>query len=258
MDEIPTSAGHWYAADGSPAYSVKAKSGQDRPTTLADARKLNLYPSVTTILKMEAKPNLERWKIEQACLSCITLPRKPSETHDEFMTRALEDSKAQAIAAAERGRYLHGLCEKHLQGETYSAINDDAAIIRGVMQWLEVNFSGAQWYAERSFTHTDLGYGGKIDLYGQLPDGQYIVVDYKFKDFKTAGKRMAYDEHITQLAAYANGLKLPSALCVNLFVSSTTPGQIVPHQWKSEERDIAWEAFQCLLRLFQLRKGYKP
>jgi hypothetical protein len=56
---------HWYRQDGGPQYTVKAKDGSDRPTTLRDARKLNLVPSVTTILKIAAKPGLEAWKQEQ-------------------------------------------------------------------------------------------------------------------------------------------------------------------------------------------------
>ena len=36
---------HWYRAeDGAPQYTVKAKNGSDRPTTLGDARKMNLVP----------------------------------------------------------------------------------------------------------------------------------------------------------------------------------------------------------------------
>ena len=43
---------HWYRGDnGQPQYTVKAKDGSDRPTTLRDARKLNLVPSVTTVMK---------------------------------------------------------------------------------------------------------------------------------------------------------------------------------------------------------------
>ena len=59
---------HWYDRNGTPAYSVIAKNGVPRPTTLRDARKLNLVPSVTTILNVAAKPALEAWKLNQICL----------------------------------------------------------------------------------------------------------------------------------------------------------------------------------------------
>ena len=35
---------HWYKQDGGPQYTVKAKDGSDRPTTLRDARKMDLVP----------------------------------------------------------------------------------------------------------------------------------------------------------------------------------------------------------------------
>ena len=51
---------HWYKQDGSPCYEVPyadPKKGM-RSTTIRDARKLNLVPSVTTILQVMDKPGL--------------------------------------------------------------------------------------------------------------------------------------------------------------------------------------------------------
>ena len=77
-----------------------------RKTTLADARKLGLVPSVTTILKVLAAPALESWKIEQACLALLTSPRQADERDDAFVKRILQTDRVQdqeAAAAAERG-----------------------------------------------------------------------------------------------------------------------------------------------------------
>ncbi len=52
---------HWYDRDGKAVFEVpKAKGGGTRPTTIADARKLNLYPSVTTVLSVLAKSRKAR------------------------------------------------------------------------------------------------------------------------------------------------------------------------------------------------------
>ena len=85
---------HWYGKDGSPQYTVKAKDGSDRPTTLRDARKLDLVPSVTTILKVAAKPGLEAWKLEQMLLSALTLPRTQNEPEKDFIARIVEIGRA--------------------------------------------------------------------------------------------------------------------------------------------------------------------
>jgi hypothetical protein len=41
---------HWYRRDGEPLHSVPSAKGEPRPTTLRDARKLGLLPSVTNVL----------------------------------------------------------------------------------------------------------------------------------------------------------------------------------------------------------------
>ena len=60
---------HWYdSATGEPRHEIpKAKGDGMRKPTIADARKLKLLPSVTSILKVIDKPALTTWKIEQAC-----------------------------------------------------------------------------------------------------------------------------------------------------------------------------------------------
>jgi hypothetical protein len=50
-----------------------------RPTTLRDARKLGLLPSVTNVLGVINKPELVEWKMTQAVLAALTLPRRDGE-----------------------------------------------------------------------------------------------------------------------------------------------------------------------------------
>ena len=52
---------HWYRRDGEPLHSVPSVKGDPRPTTLRDARKLGLLPSVTNVLGVIAKPELTAW-----------------------------------------------------------------------------------------------------------------------------------------------------------------------------------------------------
>ena len=77
MKIIPERASHWYFQDGRPCHQVQAKSGNGlRDATLRDARTLGLYPSVTSILNIIAKPQLEAWKQEQGIIAALTLPRQ--------------------------------------------------------------------------------------------------------------------------------------------------------------------------------------
>ncbi len=69
---------HWYQRDGEPLHSVLSAKGEPRPTTVRDARKLGLLPSVTNVLGVINKPELVEWKMTQAVLAALTLPRRMS------------------------------------------------------------------------------------------------------------------------------------------------------------------------------------
>ena len=60
VKEKTSESGHWYTKDGTPAYTTMGKTGE-RNTTLRDARKLGLLPSVTTIIGQLSKTGLNTW-----------------------------------------------------------------------------------------------------------------------------------------------------------------------------------------------------
>src|SRR5512139_409426 len=109
-------AGHWYNAEGQPCYTLKGKNGKERNTTLRDARALHLVPSVTTILKEANKPALATWIQKQVLMAALTLTRNPDESDEAFIARIMEDSKQQAIKAAERGTQIHAWIQQGFEG----------------------------------------------------------------------------------------------------------------------------------------------
>ena len=84
---------HWYDQKGLPAYTIVGKNGKERNVNLRDARELNLVPSVTTILGVAAKPQLENWKITESIRCAIELTPFSNETLDQFIQRAKRESK---------------------------------------------------------------------------------------------------------------------------------------------------------------------
>src|SRR5262252_4924511 len=102
----PESA-HWYRRDGEPLHSVLSSKGELRPTTLRDARKLGLLPSVTNVLGVIHKPELVEWKVTQAVLAALTLPRGQGEELGVFAKRVVEDAQSQVRGAAEFGKAFH-------------------------------------------------------------------------------------------------------------------------------------------------------
>jgi hypothetical protein len=85
---------HWYNQDGQPAYEVENKSkGGMRPTTLRDAKQLNLVPSVTTVMDIMDKPGLNVWLQDRVLESALTMTRIFGEPDKAFIARIKQDSK---------------------------------------------------------------------------------------------------------------------------------------------------------------------
>jgi len=242
---------HWYTRTGDPAYTVKNKDGHQRPTTLRDARKLGLVPSVTTIIKCAASPGLEAWKLQQMMLAALTLPRAPEETEESFISRIQADSKEQAKMAAERGSEVHAALESFF--ETRHVTSKFSPAVLGTETEIVKVFGDVTWSAEKSFAVK--GFGGKVDLHSK--DGRGVVIDFKTKEFtsETLDKAQGFDEHLMQLAAYRVGLEIPQARCANVFVSVTEPGLVVVKEWDQEDLDRGWKMFSSLLEFWYAKSG---
>jgi len=247
---------HWYGQDGSPQYTVEAKDGSQRPTTLRDARKFNLVPSVTTILKVAAKPGLEAWKLEQMLLSALTLPRLPDEPEKSFIARIAADSKETGKQAAEQGTRIHESIERWMKGERDVEFQRSASAFDKHIHEYFGSHPCQDWLMERSFAHQ--GFGGKVDMYCEpnelAPTG--IVLDIKSKEFGVDDKVDAYDEHGMQLAAYRVGLGLPAARCANVFVSRNHPGLIRIVEWAQPDLERQFQMFNHLLAFWKLKNKF--
>ena len=248
---------HWYRLeDGAPQYTVKAKDGSDRPTTLSDARKMDLVPSVTTILKMWPKPGLEAWKNEQLLLAALTLPKRPDESEKDYIARIVYDSKETGKTAAEHGTRIHESIEKWYGGDKKV---DHPQIASAFEELVFLHFGcdpHEPWDTERSFANSF--FGGKVDLCcsssPSAPKG--IVLDTKTKEFDEDTKIEKYDEQLMQLAAYRNGLGMPEARCANVFVSRNHPGLVRVVEWTQEELEKGWKMFSLLVQLWRLKNNF--
>jgi hypothetical protein len=244
-------SGHYYWPDGRTAYTVIGKNGKERPTTVRDAKQLGLLPSVTTILRQAAAPGLEFWKQKQVLYAALTLPRKPDEPEEEYLARVMQDSQEQARKAAEKGTAIHAAIQGHYEGQSVSA--EMWPYVKGAKEALEKEFGEQNWVCEKSFAHFD-GYGGKCDLWGP-----HLIGDIKTKEFDSVDeKKLAWDDHAIQLAAYCTGLYAgvapnPLASHFNLFVSTTVPGLCHIHIWSEEEIQRGWKMFRSLLSYWQAK-----
>jgi hypothetical protein len=245
--------GHWYTKDGSPAYTINSKTGE-RATTLRDARKLGLLPSVTTIIGVLSKgAGLDAWKQQQVLLSALTLPKLPDEPEADWLARVIKDSKETGRKAADRGNDIHAVIESFYD----NVLADWPPYVRKVEQTINEYFGNQLWTSERSFAHPD-GFGGKVDLSSRMDrvsgwDG--AIVDFKTKE-TSLDKVDIYFEHTLQLAAYRRGLEMPHARCAIVFVNGTT-NEVKLVEIEEEELQKGWECYWHLLQVYQLKNNLK-
>lgn len=245
---IATEAGHWYAQDGTPRYTIVGKNGKERATTIRDARKEGYVPSVTTILQVLAKPGLTKWMQTQVLHASLTLPRRDGESEDAFAERVIADSEEQSRKAREAGTAVHTAIERSIRGEDFGYQNHVDRV------WISCRDRGIdldRGDAEKSFAHP-LGFGGKVDWHNDS-----TVVDFKTKDRIEDGKRLAWDEHAMQLAAYALGLGITAPRCLNVFVG-VSDGRVSIHEWSAAEIRHGEQMFRLCLELWKLKNNWMP
>ena len=231
-------SGHWYQKDGTPAYTIIGKNGKERPTTLRDAKKLGLLPSVTSIIRCAAAPGLENWKAQQVLMAALTTDRKPEETEQEYIDRIIKDANEQSMKARERGTQIHSWVQGGFEGEL---LNDEAVkYYESAKAALDFAcYESPNWICEQPFA--DERYGGKVDLH--TPEG-YIV------DIKTTEKDLSniktWEEHSMQLASYSMGVLGCLGACAILYINILTAESKVI--WLTEDEiDKGWKMFSALL-----------
>ncbi len=245
--------GHWYKQDGSPMHEVESLAGTMRPTTLRDARKYKLVPSVMSILSIIDKPGLTKWQIEQGIMAALTLGREDGEPDGLFLSRVYEDSRRQVINAGIIGDKVHDACEKHLSGKMIpTEFLPHALAVKDILD--EYFPLITDWVTEKSFAHP-FGFGGRVDLHSPSTG---VIVDFKGKDFCPGeSKKLDWEQHY-QLGGYQLGLQLPLNWGMNIFFSRTHPGHAVGKVWRLEEMQYGQDVFLATFNLWKVLKKFDP
>jgi len=232
---------------------VTGANGNQRDTTLRDARKLNLFPSVTGILDLIAKPALTNWLIDQNILAALTIPRVDGESDEKLCRRIKHDGREEGKAAAQVGTDIHDAIEAIWKGnrtQRYADIAGEA--VEAIIEYTQDDV----WNTETSVVGD--GYGGKVDLHNE-----HYCIDYKTKNITDEvweksltdkPPKLAYDEHCMQLSAYDKALGGWGRKLVNVFVDRTIPGRVIIHEWDVN----MYDRFELLVKFWQLSKGYSP
>jgi len=248
-------SGHFYdAKTGEPVYQVPnlSKPGEMRPTTLRDARSTErpLVASVTTILSILEKPQLIKWKIKQAIMASLTMPRNNMD-EESWLDAIITDANQQSYDAMSLGTQVHAAIQSAYERKDYPL--EFREYVTSTMVAVSDKFPYKTWICEKSFSHP-LGYGGKVDNFAE--DGT-VVIDFKTTSLN--GKKLekaGYDEHVIQLAAYRLGLGLENATLSNVYISTSVKGEVFVKVWTEEEARLATQQWLAILNLWKLLKNF--
>lgn len=249
-------AAHWYQRDGQPLHTVLSGKGEPRPTTLRDARKLDLLPSVTNILGVIAKPELTAWLQEQAVMAALTLPRIAGETEDAFAKRVVEDSLTTRDGAADFGTAFHHGAEHIAKTLEVDPADLLSAWLNRYRDWWQENVNACRWTEQRVVSN-QFGYAGTADLLIEHKVHGLCLVDLKTMKINPKYKMKPYSTWAYQLAAYRKALGV-EARCINLIMNSVVPETPIEHVWGEAEMDAGLRAFLAARELWVIEKDYDP
>ena len=252
-------SGHWYTSDGQSAHVIVGANGKERNTTVADARKLKLLPSVTSVLGILEKPNLTAWKIEQAILSSLTLPRQQDEDLTEYAKRCVADSKESTTKAAQHGTDMHVEMENILLGKPTSKEPFLQPYIETFRNWAKENVEDTYW-CEKALVGR--GYAGRCDAMVKLKGIGDAVIDLKNRKYNSRYEPFYLESDCPQLSCYRHAIEDevvggPLA-CVSVVLPSNDPSKILTKQWDEEDLVESFKAFQHLLKIWAWLKNYVP
>lgn len=263
--------GHWYDKEANPRH-YEGKNGGD--TTLREARKLDLYPSVTTVGSITHKDALVKWLQKEACIATVEFLKKGfdealqagfeiediewGEVDDRWCYARIAEARAKVTAKADLGTEIHDILEKYMQ-DPFTVDPKYRKLCYAIEECIKehTGLSLYDFIPEKTFCNSEVGYGGTCDLHSKPALPQWII-DYKTKDEVTE-KTRGYEGQAEQLAAYSRGLRRENARMANIFIPREIPedGEVYVKFYEHKDAN-AWNRFyhQCLL--WQVTKKYGP
>ena len=239
---------HFYTKDGKPCHFQE----NGKATTLREARKQDLCPSVTDILGIMDKPGLNRYFQNQLLDAAWGENTYKDVDEMDWKENVRIDARRHSESARDAGIKVHDALEKAYLGKEIP--DDQLSTVVAVEAALKGVYGISSGTPEQTFaTET---YGGTIDL---VAEG--VIIDYKRKadgwENKKDGtpKKMWYlESHAAQLAAYRSGLKLFESKCANVFIGPND--EVYIHEWSEEDLARGLTIFNNCLALWKSIKGF--
>ncbi len=246
---------HWYNKAGEAVFEVPKVKGGMRKTTIADARKMGLYPSVTTVLGILDKPQLGDWKLEQMALAAFNSPANGSEPFEVYHQHLLTKAFEQVSDAADLGTAIHAALEAHFKGQPIEAGMD--TYVEPVARLIDREGIAFTEH-ELRLVNAQIGYAGTTDAVISKA-GQTGILDFKSRKTKPGIACTPWETEPLQIAAYgvAKFGHVPE-IGANVYISTTEKGRVEICWHSYEDLVEAWKTFQSCVQIWQYLKSYRP
>ena len=274
---------HWYTKNGQAMHKVPGKTVAERDTTITDARKMGLLPSVSGVTKVWANPGLDRWK-QNATIDATLNHCRDDWTGDWAKFKACEEdgfygevrAKADAgmNAASNLGVKIHAAIEASLTDSPLD-LSEMVELSDGKMVELyelvdpaldkisELMLTPVE--SEKIITCLPHGYAGQMDM-AFTQNEVAGVLDFKSTKTKPGKKIEVRQGQSMQIAAYHYaywGMDekphfSPNHKGINLYISTTEIGRVDAVAYDHEELAKQWEGFLACLALWRLQNNYDP
>lgn len=223
-----------------------------------------VVPSVTTVLRLLAKPELEHWKLRQVAAAAVEhygyLGRLVADVGpEEAAYRLARVPERVAGEAARRGTLVHAYAEAWAKGEPLpELVPEHEGYLRAfrsfVNEWRPV-FTGA----EVTVWAEEAGYAGTLDTWAVVEvEGRLVIADWKTS-------KTVHPEAALQLAALANAPevvhpdgrrerapKVQGGLVVRLGADGSF--EVVPEDVGADSP--SWCAFRALVEVWWVLQGH--
>ena len=261
---------HFYAQDGQPRYTVEIKSGprkgESRAVGLREARKENLYPSITHIHKLISSPALNFYRESHLLAAARRVGPLEGETDEDYFGRVIIEANKDRDEAAAGGTGLHANVENILQGKEW---DKECKKAQAAAEWINENVAAVEW-VEKSLVNHSLKIGGKCDALVRMKQtseffaelgGMPVILDFKTRRFKQSTKGYwkcaFYRKDCRQLAFYASCLE-GGARVANLAFNTKADSLPAFHIWPEDEQAAALKATAALMALWMDENKYHP
>lgn len=267
---------HWYDRHGNSRHD----------STLRDARKDNLIPSVTTVLGYWKSPFLEDWGANQRLFQFCNYVVDRVADGERSAEQALEylriigdedeksDYRKQQLgmikglghtylnSTADFGTAVHLELENYNLDINYEVKEEYKVYCDPYIRWYSENIKKVL-YAERTMADIELIAAGTVDLTFEGLDGYIYILDYKTRKISGRDSNDWRFKDCAQMSVYAEILRKELELdylpkCISFGIATNNPGQISVKRWTEDDVKVGLEYYKHMVQCWCINNKYKP